>query len=103
MFLRKLQLYLHFLLHIGIAVIQIRLSVLELMKVPLVPDVVECPSRAAEHAQPIVWWIFVIISPICPYIVIGILADTMHALVEPVMIIGSVIRHEIKNNLEVER
>lgn len=103
MFLCKTQLYLHFLLHIGVAVIQIGLPALELMKVPLLPDLVERPGRATEYAQPVVRWIFVVVPPVRPHVVIGVLADAMHALIEPVMLIGCVIGHEIENNLEVAR
>lgn len=98
-----MQLYPHFLLHIGIAVIQIRLPTFELVEVPLATSFVECPGRAAEHAQPIIRRFSVILFPVRPYIIIRVFADTVYTLIEPIMLIGGVIGHEIENNLKVAR
>lgn len=73
------------------------------MEVPLATDLVERPGRAAEYAQPVIRRFFIALSPVRPYVIICVFAYAIYALFEPIMLIGSVIRHEIENNLKVLR
>jgi len=95
----------HLALQRGAAIVEIRLAGGELMQVILLPDRVPFPGGALEDAQPVVRWLSAAVhrSRVAPDVVLVVGLDPLHALLEPLVLVGAMIRHEIENYLQPER
>ena len=90
----------HGLLYLRIAPIEVRLLLEVRVVVVLTSDFVESPGRTAELALPVVRWgtVWLRVSPDIPVpLRIGLRGAALH---KPGMLIGGMVRHEIKDDLD---
>lgn len=99
--------YLHFLLYIRIAVVQVWLLFIELMVIILPSLLIVGPSRPIEHADPVIRWLAfcssIFYDRISPYVIICIFSSAIYAQLEPLMFVWSVVRNEIQNKLKIKK
>lgn len=96
---------LHLLIQRGAPVIQIRLAGRELVKIVLFSFLVPLPRRTPEDAEPIVGRLpGPVHDPrVPPHVVLVVRFDPLDALLEPRMLVGTVIGHEVEYHLQTER
>ena len=93
----------HLLLYIWIAVVEIRLTRVKLMKIELLPLWVPRPSGTTKYADPIVGrqWIGAIEARrILPNIIVVILGVLQQGLLEPFVLVTRVVRDKVHENFQ---